>query len=533
VPVQLPIGSESSYLGIIDLMTMQAIIYNNEDMGKDPHPVAIPAELLAEAQDHHDKMVELIAETDDELTMRYLEGGEISVDELKRALRVACIKTQLIPILCGSALKNKGVQPMLDAVLDYLPSPLDVPPVEGLNPSTGEPELCPADENAPFAGLVFKIVADPFVGRLAYIRIYSGKLESGTYALNSIKNKKERVGRLLLMHANHREDIQEVYAGDIAAVVGLKDTFTADTLCSLEHPIILEQISFPEPVITQSIEPKTKADQDKMTLALVRLAEEDPTFRVRTDQDSGQTIISGMGELHLEVITDRMRREYRVEANVGRPQVAYRETITREVTTRGRFVRQTGGRGMYGDCEVTFTPNEAGKGYEFINKVVGGTIPKEYIGPIEKGIREALDTGGRAGYPVVDIIATLIDGSFHPVDSNEMAFTIAGSMALKEAVEKGRPVILEPIMRIEVITPEQFLGDVIGDLNSRRGHIESMDSRGNAQVVRAFVPLANMFGYVTDLRSSSQGRASSSMEFDHYAQLPQALAEELVAKVRK
>ncbi len=533
VPVQLPIGSESTYLGIIDLMNMEAIIYNNEDLGKDPHPVAIPAELLAEAQEHHDKMVELIAETDDELTTRYLEGGEITVPELKKALRAACLKTQLIPILCGSALKNKGVQPMLDAVLDYLPSPLDVPPVEGINPSTGEPELCPADENAPFAGLVFKIVADPFVGRLAYIRIYSGKLESGTYALNSIKNKKERVGRLLLMHANHREDIQEVYAGDIAAVVGLKDTFTADTLCSLEHPIILEQITFPEPVITQSIEPKTKADQDKMTLALVRLAEEDPTFRVRTDQDSGQTIISGMGELHLEVITDRMRREYRVEANVGRPQVAYRETITREITTRGRFVRQTGGRGMYGDCEVTFTPNEAGKGYIFVNKVVGGTIPKEYIGPIEKGIREALDTGGRAGYPVVDIIATLIDGSFHPVDSNEMAFTIAGSMALKEAVEKGRPVILEPIMRIEVITPEQFLGDVIGDLNSRRGHIESMDSRANAQVVRAFVPLANMFGYVTDLRSSSQGRASSSMEFDHYAQLPQALAEELVAKVRK
>ncbi len=533
VPVQLPIGSESSYLGIIDLMNMQAIIYNNEDLGKDPHPVAIPAELLAEAQEHHDKMVELIAETDDALTMRYLEGGEISVDELKRALRVACIKTQLIPILCGSALKNKGVQPMLDAVLDYLPSPLDVPPVEGLNPSTGEPELCPPDEKAPFAGLVFKIVADPFVGRLAYIRVYSGKLESGTYALNSIKNKKERVGRLLLMHANHREDIQEVYAGDIAAIVGLKDTFTADTLCSLEHPIILEQISFPEPVISQSIEPKTKADQDKMTLALVRLAEEDPTFRVRTDQDSGQTIIQGMGELHLEVITDRMRREYRVEANVGRPQVAYRETITREITTRGRFVRQTGGRGMYGDCEVRFTPNEPGKGYLFVNKVVGGTIPKEYIGPIEKGIREALDTGGRAGYPVVDIIATLIDGSFHPVDSNEMAFTIAGSMALKEAVEKGRPVILEPIMRIEVITPEQFLGDVIGDLNSRRGHIESMDSRAGAQVVRAFVPLANMFGYVTDLRSSSQGRASSSMEFDHYQQLPQALAEELVAKVRK
>jgi elongation factor G len=533
VPVQLPIGSESNFQGIIDLMTMQAVIYDTDDLGKEPHPVAIPAELQAEAQEHHDKMVEAIAETDDELTMLYLEGEEIGVDALKAALRAACLQTKLIPILCGSSLKNKGVQPMLDAVIDYLPSPLDVPPVEGINPTTGELEVRRADEKEPFAALVSKIVADPFAGRLDYIRVYSGKLDSGSYALNSTKGKRERVGRLLQMHANHREEIQEVYAGDIAAVVGLKDTFTGDTLCSVEHPIILEQITFPEPVISQSIEPKTKADQDKMTLALVRLAEEDPTFRVRTDQDSGQTIIWGMGELHLEVITDRMRREFRVEANVGRPQVAYRETITREVTTRGRFVRQTGGRGMYGDCEVTFAPNEPGKGYEFINKIIGGSIPKEFITPIDKGIREALETGGRAGYPVVDIVATLIDGSFHPVDSNEMAFTIAGSMALKEAVEKGRPVILEPIMRVEVITPEQFLGDVIGDLNSRRGHIESMDARAGAQVVRAFVPLANMFGYATDLRSSTQGRAVFSMEFDHYEQLPQSLAEELVAKVRK
>jgi elongation factor G len=371
------------------------------------------------------------------------------------------------------------------------------------------------------------------VGRLAYIRVYSGKLDSGSYVLNSIKGKKERVGRLLQMHANHREDIEEVYAGDIAAIVGLKDTFTADTLCAPEHSIILEQISFPEPVISQSIEPKTKSDQDKMSIALVRLAEEDPTFRVRTDPDSGQTIIWGMGELHLDVITDRMRREFRVEANVGRPQVAYRETITRPVTTRGRFVRQTGGRGMYGDCEVTFEPNEPGKGYEFVNKLVGGAIPKEYVGPIDKGIREAMETGGRAGYPVVDIRATLIDGSFHPVDSNEMAFTIAGSMALKEAVEKGRPVVLEPIMRIEVITPEQFLGDVIGDLNSRRGHIESMEARSGAQVVRGYVPLANMFGYATDLRSATQGRAVYSMEFARYEQLPQTLAEELLAKARR
>jgi elongation factor G len=532
VPVQLPIGSESNFKGIIDLMTMQAVIYTDE-MGKEPHPTDIPADLLAEAQEHREKMVELIAETDDELTMLYLEGEAISVEQLKAALRAACLQTRLIPVLCGSALRNKGVQPMLDAVLDYLPSPLDVPPVQGTNPATGEPDTRSADESAPFSGLVFKIVADPYVGRLAYIRVYSGKLASGSYVLNSVKNKKERVGRLLQMHANHREDIEEVHAGDIAAIVGLKDTFTADTLCAPEAPIILEQISFPEPVISQSIEPKTKSDQDKMSIALVRLSEEDPTFRVRTDPDSGQTIIWGMGELHLDVITDRMRREFRVEANVGRPQVAYRETITRPVTARGRFVRQTGGRGMYGDCEVTFEPNEPGQGYEFVNKVIGGAVPKEYVAPIDKGIREAMETGGRAGYPVVDIRATLIDGSFHPVDSNEMAFTIAGSMALKEAVEKGRPVILEPIMRIEVITPEQFLGDVIGDLNSRRGHIESMEARSGAQVVRGYVPLANMFGYATDLRSATQGRAVYSMEFARYEQLPQTLAEELLAKARR
>ena len=532
VTVQLPIGAESSFKGMIDLMSMQALIYTDE-MGKEPPPTAIPADLLAEAQEHREKMVELIAETNDELTMLYLEGEEIGVEALKAALRAACLKTQLIPVLCGSALKNKGVQPMLDAVIDYLPSPLDVPPVQGTNPATEELETRPADEKAPFAGLVFKIVADPYVGRLAYIRVYSGKLDSGSYVLNSIKGKKERVGRLLQMHANHREDIEEVYAGDIAAIVGLKDTFTADTLCTPEHPIILEQISFPEPVISQSIEPKTKSDQDKMSIALVRLSEEDPTFRVRTDPDSGQTIIWGMGELHLDVITDRMRREFRVEANVGRPQVAYRETITRAVTTRGRFVRQTGGRGMYGDCEVTFEPNEAGKGYEFVNKLVGGAIPREYVAPIDKGIREAMETGGRAGYPVVDIRAILIDGSFHQVDSNEMAFTIAGSMALKEAIEKGRPVVLEPIMRIEVITPEQFLGDVIGDLNSRRGHIESMEARSGAQVVRGYVPLANMFGYATDLRSATQGRAVYSMEFARYEQLPQTLAEELLAKARR
>jgi elongation factor G len=437
---------------------------------------------------------------------------------------------RLVPVLCGSSLKNKGVQQLLDAVIDYLPSPLDVPPVKGIVPGQDEPVERPTDENAPFSALVFKIVADPYVGRLAYFRVYSGKMATGTYVLNSTKNKKERVGRLLQMHANHREDIQEVYAGDIAAIVGLKDTFTGDTLSTPDNPIILEAIKFPEPVISIAVEPKTKMDQDKMDNALIRLAEEDPTFKVRTDPDSGQVLISGMGELHLEVILDRMFREYKVEANRGRPQVAYKETITHPVRARGLFKRQSGGRGMFGDAILEFEPTERGAGFEFVNAIVGGTIPREYIPAVGKGIEKKMESGGRAGYPVVDVRARLVDGSYHEVDSNEMAFEIAGSLALQEALEKGKPVILEPIMKIEIVTPEQFMGDVIGDLNSRRGHIESTESQGSGQVVRGYVPLSNLFGYTTDLRSMTQGRASSSFEFDHYQEVPTSIANELVAK---
>ena len=532
VCIQLPIGSEAHFQGIIDLIANRAIIYT-DDLGTTHDETDIPAAMAADVAAQREKMVEAIAESDDELTMRYLEGEPISDAELVAALRRATIANKLIPVLCGSALKNKGVQPMLDAVVAYLPSPLDKPPVTGISPSTGAEEIRPTDESAPFSALVFKIVSDPFVGRLAYFRVYSGKLEGGSYTYNSTKGQKERVARLMQMHANHREDIPEVYAGDIAAIVGLKNTFTGDTICDAAHPIILEQIVFPEPVISQAIEPKTKADQDKMAIALQRLSEEDPTFRVHTDQDSGQTIIEGMGELHLDVITDRMRREFRVEANIGRPQVAYRETITRKNRAEGRHVRQTGGHGQYGHAVLDFEPNEPGKGYEFVNGIVGGVIPREFIPAVDKGIRDSLPHAGRAGYPVVDIKATLVDGSWHQVDSSEMAFALAGSLALKEAIERGAPVILEPIMRIEITTPEEFVGEVIGDLNSRRGHIESMDNRAGVQVVRGQVPLSNMFGYATDLRSKTQGRASSSMEFDHYGELPRALAEELVAKARK
>jgi elongation factor G len=532
VVIQLPVGNEADFKGIIDLMANRAIIYS-DDLGATVNESDIPADMVDQVKAEREKMIETIVESDDELTLRYLEGEEITHDELVAALRRATVATKLVPILCGSSLKNKGVQPMLDAVVAYLPSPLDKPPVIGVVPGTGEEVARPTDENAPFSALVFKIVSDPFVGRLSYFRVYSGKLASGSYTYNSSKDQKERVGRLMQMHANHREEIPEVYAGDIAAIVGLKNTFTGDTICDPDHPVILEQITFPEPVISQSIEPKTKADQDKMAIALQRLSEEDPTFRVHTDVDSGQTIIEGMGELHLDVITDRMRREFRVEANVGRPQVAYRETITQAVKAEGRHVRQTGGKGQYGHVIVQFEPQEPGKGFEFTNGIIGGTVPREYVPAVEKGIRDSLPNAGRAGYPVVDIKAKLIDGSFHPVDSSEMAFSIAGSLALKEAVERGRPVILEPIMKIEITTPEQWTGDVIGDLNSRRGHVESMANIGGGTVVRGFVPLANMFGYATDLRSRTQGRASYSMEFDHYGELPRTLAEELVAKSRR
>jgi elongation factor G len=531
-PIQLPIGAESSFAGIIDLLNLEAHIFH-DDLGQNIERTSIPAEYEERAAEARHKLVELIAETDEELTMRYLEDDEISVEELKAALRAATVSGKLVPVLTGSALKNKGVQLMLDAIVDYLPSPLDVPPVTGTDPRTGEEVIREVDPNGPFSALVFKIAADPHVGKLAFLRVYSGSLESGSYALNSTKDNRERIGRLLQMHANSREEIPSVSAGDIAAVIGLKGTFTGDTLCDPANPVVLESIVFPEPVINVSIEPKTRADQDKMGAALGRLAEEDPTFRLYTNEDTGQTVIEGMGELHLEVIVDRLMREFRVEANVGRPQVAYKETITIPVRAEGRHVRQSGGKGQYGHVVVEFEPQERGKGYEFEDKIVGGAIPREYIQPVNAGIQEAMLTGGQAGFPLVDIKATLVDGSFHDVDSSEMAFKIAGSLALKEAVRKGRPNILEPIMEVEVTTPDEFMGDVIGDLNSRRGQIQGMEMRAGAQVVKAYVPLASMFGYATDLRSATQGRATYSMQFDHYAPVPANLAAEMVAKAQR
>jgi elongation factor G len=537
VPIQLPIGAEDRFRGQVDLMANKAVMYL-DDQGKREELDEIPADVAERAEQLRQEMIEAIAETDDELTLLYLEGEELSAEELKRALRKATIEGKLVPVLCGAALKNKGVQRMLDAVIDYLPSPLDIPPITGTRPgqlaSDDGVELItrPTDEKAPFAGLVFKIVADPYVGKLAYFRVYSGMLEAGSYVLNTTRNQRERVGRLIQMHANHREEIKEVYAGDIAAMVGPKQSFTGDTICDPDKPIVLENIRFPEPVLQLAIEPKTKSDQDKLAVALVRLSEEDPTFRVYTDQETAQTIIAGMGELHLEVLVDRMRREYKVEANQGKPQVAYREAISQAVDVEGKFVRQTGGKGQYGHVKLQIEPLERGKGFEFVNGIIGGAIPKEYVKPVEQGIREAMDTGVIAGYPVVDLKATLYDGSYHEVDSSEMAFKIAGSMALKEGVRKAHPQLLEPIMKVEVTTPEDFLGTVLGDLNSRRGHVEGMEARGNAQVVRAFVPLAAMFGYTTDLRSATQGRATSSMEFAYYQPLPEALAKEIIEKRR-
>ena len=532
VPIQLPIGAESEYKGVVDLIDECAYIYH-DDLGKNIERVDIPAAMAEEVEVARHFMIEKVAEVDEELTMRYLEDDVFSPDEIRAALRQGTVSGQLVPVLCGSALKNKGVQLMLDAIVEYLPSPLDVPSVMGIDPKTEEETERTVEAGQPFSALAFKIAADPHVGKLAFIRVYSGKLESGTYALNSTKGERERIGRLLKMHANHREEIQSVSAGDIAAVIGLKTTFTGDTLCDPGAPVILESMTFPEPVISVSVEPKTRSDQDKMGAALARLAEEDPTFRLRTDEETGQTVIEGMGELHLEVIVDRMLREFRVEANVGRPQVAYKETITVPVKAEGRHVRQSGGKGQYGHCIVEFEPQERGKGYEFVDKIVGGSIPREYIGPIDAGIREAMLTGGQAGFPVVDLKATVVDGSFHDVDSSEMAFKIAGSLALKEAIKRGRATILEPVMNVEVVTPDDFMGDVIGDLNARRGQIQGMESRSGAQVVKAYVPLASMFGYATDLRSATQGRATYSMEFDHYAPLPNNLAEELVAKANR
>ena len=532
VPIQLPIGAESDFLGIVDLMAQKAYIFHDE-MGQNIEETEIPANMLEQSQAARAQMIEAIAETDEDLTLRYLEGEELTEEELRPGLRRATVGGQLVPILCGSALKNKGVQLMLDAIVEYLPSPLDVPPVTGIEPRSGEEVERSVEAGQPFSALAFKIAVDPHVGKLAYIRVYSGKLDAGSYALNSTKGERERVGRLLQMHSNHREEISSVSAGDIAAVIGLKTTFTGDTLCDPAKPVILETITFPEPVISVSIEPKTRADQDKMGAALGRLAEEDPTFRMRTDEETGQTVIEGMGELHLEVIVDRMMREFRVDANVGRPQVAYKETITVPVRAEGRHVRQSGGKGQYGHAVVEFAPQERGVGYEFVDKVVGGSVPREYIAPIDQGIRESMLTGGQAGFPIVDLRATLVDGSYHDVDSSEMAFKIAGSLALKDAIRRGRSVILEPVMAVEVVTPDDFMGDVIGDLNSRRGQIQGMEMRAGAQIVKATVPLAAMFGYSTDLRSATQGRATYSMQFDHYAPLPNNLAEEFLAKARR
>ena len=530
VPIQIPIGQEAQFEGVIDLIEMNAITFK-EDLGAKPEIGEIPPELQAEAEKHRAIMIEAVAELDDELTMKFLDGEELTAQEIRHGLRLGTLQNRIVPVLTGTALKNKGIQPLLDAVVHYLPSPLDVPPIVGTD-GDGNEIVCRVDDSEPFAALAFKIAADPFVGKLAFFRVYSGKLKTGSYVLNASKGKKERIGRIVELHANSREEIDEVAAGDIAAAVGLKDTYTGDTLSDPDHPVILESMTFPEPVIEVAIEPKTKADQDKLAIALQRLAEEDPTFRVQNDEESGQTLIAGMGELHLDVLVDRMVREFKVAANVGKPQVSYRESIRREAEGNGRFVRQTGGRGQYGHAVIKLEPGEKGSGYEFVDKIVGGTIPREYIKAVSAGIKEALDTGPYAGYPMVDVKATLFDGSTHDVDSSEMAFKIAGSMAAKLAVQKANPAILEPVMRVEVVMPEEFMGDVIGDLNARRGHIEGMDNRNGTQVVSSFVPLASMFGYVTDLRSMTQGRATSSMEFSHYAEVPKAVATELVQKAQ-
>ncbi|MBM4417403.1 MAG: elongation factor G [Chloroflexi bacterium] len=529
--IQMPIGKEAEFVGIVDLIGMAAQYYEDR-LGAEPRIGEIPEGLLADARSHRERLIEAVAETDDDLMTAYLEGRDIPGERIHAALRAATLRNQLVPVLCGSSLRNKGVQPMLDAVVAYLPSPIDVPPVSGTAPGSSEPELREADDQQPFAALAFKIVADQFVGRLAYIRVYSGTLTSGSYVVNASKGRRERVGRLLQMHANHREEIQEVRAGDICAIVGLKDTFTGDSLCSPDRPVVLESIRFPEPVIHIAIEPKTKVDQDKMGIALARLAEEDPTFRVSTNVETGQTLIAGMGELHLEVIVDRMLREFKVEANIGRPQVAYRETITQSTRQEGRFVRQSGGRGQYGHVVIDIEPLGPEGGFAFENKITGGSVPREYIGPTEDGIRDGLDCGPLAGYPVVGVRAMLIDGSYHEVDSSEMAFKIAGSMAIKEAVRRARPVLLEPMMRVEIVTPEQWLGDVMGDISGRRGHITGIEAREPNQVLRAIVPLERMFGYATELRSMTQGRASYSMEFAEYHEVPRHVAEEVTAKSR-
>lgn len=529
IPIQVPIGSEENFKGMVDLVTMEALVYT-DDLGTTSEHTGVPGDLVEKANEYREKLLEAVADTSEELMMKYLEGEELTEQEIREGLRKGTIANKFVPVLCGSSFKNKGVQPLLDAVVDYMPSPLDVPAIKGVHPETGEEDHRPSSDEAPFSALAFKIMADPYVGKLAFFRVYSGVLSSGSYVYNSTKGKRERIGRILLMHANHREEITEVYSGDIASAVGLKDTTTGDTLCDEKSPIILESMVFPEPVIDVAVEPKTKADQERMGTALARLAEEDPTFKMHTDQETGQTIISGMGELHLEIIVDRMQREFKVECNVGRPQVAYRETIRRTIKSEGKFVRQSGGRGQYGHCWVELEPLEPGSGYEFVNKVVGGVIPKEYISPIGAGIEEAMQNGILAGYPVVDMRATVYDGSYHDVDSSEMAFKIAGSMAFKAGALKANPVILEPIMKVEVTVPDEYMGDVIGDINSRRGRIEGMDARSGAQVIHGFVPLSEMFGYATDLRSRTQGRGTYSMQMDHFDEVPKNIAEGIITK---
>jgi len=531
VPVQLPIGFEHTFKGYVDLVEMNATIYT-DDLGEVTEIIDIPEDMQELSKKYRQLLLDHVAESDDELMMKYLEGEELTVEEINRGIRTATIACTMTPVCCGSSYKNKGVQPLLDAVIAYMPSPLDVPAIKGINPDTEEEDERAADDDIAFSALAFKIMADPFVGKLAFFRVYSGQLASGSYVYNSTKGKRERIGRILQMHANHREDIQRVYTGDIAAAVGLKDTTTGDTLCDDKKVIILESMVFPEPVISVAVEPKTKADQEKMGVALQRLAEEDPTFRVHTDQETGQTIIAGVGELHLEIIVDRMSREFKVDCSVGKPQVAYRETIKKKVRAEGKFVRQSGGRGQYGHCWLDIEPLAPGEGFIFESKVVGGTIPREYIAPIGAGAKEAMENGVLAGYPMVDIKVTVVEGSYHDVDSSEMAFKIAGSMGFKAGCAKAGAIILEPYMKVEVTVPEEYMGDVIGDLNSRRGRIEGMDAHNGAQTINAFVPLAEMFGYVTDLRSKTQGRGNYSMAFAHYDEVPKSIAEAIIAKVK-
>ncbi len=528
VPIQLPIGSENLFRGIIDLVRMRAEVYY-DDLGKDFRDEDIPADMLEKAEEYRAALLEAVSEFDDEIMEKYLEGEEISEESIKNAIRKATIAVKMVPVCCGTSYRNKGVQMLLDAVVDYMPAPTDVPAIKGVNPETGEEDSRPSDDKAPFASLAFKIATDPYVGKICFFRVYSGTLKAGSTVLNSVKDNKERIGRILKMHANHREDIEEVYSGDIAAAVGLKNTTTGDTLCDEKHPIILESMEFPEPVIRVAIEPKTKAGQEKMGIALAKLAEEDPTFRTYTDEETGQTIIAGMGELHLEIIVDRLLREFRVEANVGKPQVAYKETIRKSADVDHKYSRQSGGKGQYGHVKIIVEPNESGKGYEFVNKIVGGAVPKEYIPAVDQGIQGAMQSGVLAGYNVVDVKVTLYDGSYHEVDSSEMAFKIAGSMAFKEACRKADPVLMEPIMKVVVITPEDYMGDVMGDLNGRRGLIQGMEARFGAQQIDALVPLSEMFGYATDLRSRTQGRGQYTMEPHSYTEVPKSISEEIIS----